>query len=81
MTLKPQVLENCPVRSSRTALFFDFLNGSNFADGLKFFSGPLSVEMREKNFEDLFFVLFFGDRLKNYFEDTFFLGEHLRLCP
>ena len=32
------------------------------------------MEMREKKFEDLFFVLFFGDRLKNAFEDFFFGG-------
>ena len=72
---RPQVLENCSVLGSRTALF---LNYSNFVDRLK------------KNFTRRFFgehlkkflkTFFFGNRLKNFFEDLFFFfGEHLRWC-
>ena len=83
---KPQVFENCPVLGSRTALFFESLN---------------LCRSREKNFcrrcfFGVFLILFFGDNLKNFFENLFFktreknfedliviilFGEHLRLCP
>ena len=80
---KPQVLENCPVLGSRTALFFE---------PLKFCWK--TAETLRKICEDLFFVFlklrspekkFFEDlfRLKKFFEDLFFFffGEHLGLCP
>ena len=51
---KPQVLVNCPVLGSRTALFFELLQ---FCRSVK------------KIVEDLFF----GDRLKRFFEDLFVL--------
>ena len=62
---KPQVLENCLVLGSRTALFFEPLNFcwktrnpcGKFAKTFFFWRSS------EKNFENLFF------------------GEHLRLCP
>ena len=69
---KPQVLENCPVLGSRTALFFE---------PLKFCWK--TAETLRKICEDLFFVFlklrspekkFFEDlfRLKKFFEDLFF---------
>ena len=89
---KPQVLENCPVLGSRTALF---LNRWNFVgkrqkpcgkSAKTFFWFPLVEIAGKKFFEDLshlkkfFEDLFFWDRLKKNFDDLFF-GEHLRLCP
>ena len=72
---KPQVLENCPVLGSWTALFFKWLKFCRSAENIfldRFFGDHL------KNlFEDLFC---FGDRLKKIVEDLFFFGEHLRLC-
>ena len=76
---KPQVLENCPVLGSRTALF---LNRWNFVgkrqkpcgkSAKPFFWFPQVEIAWKKIFEDLF-------RLKKIFEDLFF-WEHLRLCP
>ena len=74
LALKAQVLENCLVLGSRTALFFEWLKFCRSA--AKFFSRPFFWRSPEKNFEDLFW----GDRLKQNFGDLFF-GEHLRLCP
>ena len=48
LALKLQVFETCPVLGWKTAVFYELL---------KFFKSP------EKNFEDLFFFLFFGERL------------------
>ena len=51
---KPQVLENCPVLGSRTALFFEWLKFCRAAKNVfldRFFFGGC----RKKMFEDLFF--------------------------
>ena len=70
---KPQVLENCPVLGSRTALFFE---------PLKFcWKAP---ETSQKICEDLFLLSSSGNRLKKIFEDLFcmkknFEGLFLRL--
>ena len=47
---KPQVLENCPVFGSRTALFFEWLKFYRSAE--KCFSGPFFFfgDRRKKNF-------------------------------
>ena len=81
---KPQVLENCPVLGSRTALF---LNRWNFVgkrqkpcgkSAKTFFWFPLVEIAGKKIFEDLshlkkfFEDLFFWDRLKKNFDDLFF---------
>ena len=58
----PQVLENCPVLGSRTAIFFELL---------KFCRSP------EKKFWKTFFT---EERLKNLFEDPFFLGGDTCAC-
>ena len=50
---KPQVLENCPVLDSRTALFFECLKFCRLAE--YFFVDRILWNMPEKNFEDLFF--------------------------
>ena len=79
LALKPQVLENCPVLDSRTALVFEQLKFCwktpetmrKICKDLFLLSS--SRDRLKKNFENLF-------RLKNIFEDLFF-GEHLRLCP
>ena len=63
---KPQVLENCPVLGSRTALFFEWLKFCRSA--AKFFSRPFFWRSPEKMFENLFW----GDRLKKNFGDLFF---------
>ena len=88
---KPQVLENCPVHGSRTALF---LNRWNFAgkrqkpcrkSAKTFFLVSSSRHYLKKNFEDLyrlkkFFEDFcFWDRLKKNFEDLFF-SESTWVC-
>ena len=51
---KPQVLENCPVLGSRTALFLEWLKFCRSAE--KCFSRPFFFfgDRRKKNFEDLF---------------------------
>ena len=65
---RPQVLENWPVLGSRTALFFELLK---FCEALeKFFGERVFVEIARKIFVKNFF--FFGDRLKNFWEDLFF---------
>ena len=65
---RPQVLENWPVLGSRTAVFFDLLK---FCGALeKFFGKRFFVEIAWKIFVKTFF---FGDRLKNFCEDLFFL--------
>ena len=51
----PQVLENCPALSSRTALFFELL---------KFCRSPEKVLLK---------TFYFGENLKFFFEDLFFL--------
>ena len=72
---RPQVLENWPVFSSRTAVFFELLK---FCGALeKFFGKRFLVEIAWKIFVKTFF---FWDRLKNFCEDLFF-WERLRLCP
>ena len=48
---KPQVLENCPVLGSRTALF---LNCSNFVDRLKNYFEDLCLDRLKSFFEDFF---------------------------
>ena len=74
---KPQVLENCPVLGSRTALLFCTVeilweNARNFAEKLlRLFFVFLNWRSLEKNFKDFFF----GDRLKNIFKTLFFLFE------
>ena len=66
---KAQVLENCPVLGSRTALFFV---------PLKFcWKTP---EILRKFCEDLLLLSSSGDRLKKNLK-TFFFGERLCLCP
>ena len=57
---KPQVLENCPVLGSRTALFFEFLKFCRSPE--KFFE-DLSFCRSPKNF---FENLFFGEHLRLY---------------
>ena len=72
---RPQVLENWPVRGSRTALFFELLK---FCEALeKFFGKRLFVEIARKIFVKSFFFFFFGDRLNKFCD----FGEHSRLCP
>ena len=76
---EPQVLENCPVLGSRTALF---LNRWNFVGkrqkpcgkSAKIFFLVFQVEIAwKKIFEDLF-------RLKKNFEDLFFFFEKTCVC-
>ena len=53
----------------------------NFVKRLKIFFGKrFFVEIAWKIFVKTFFFII-GDCLKNFCEDLFFLGEHLRLCP
>ena len=63
---RPQVLENCPVLGSRTALFFE---------SLKFFRSPKKKFWKTffagERLKDYFEDLFFGDCLKKIFEDLF----------
>ena len=66
---RPQVLENWPVLNSRTALFFELLK---FCEALEnFFGKRFFVEITWKIFVKTFF--FYGDRLKNFCEDLFFM--------
>ena len=65
---KPQVFENFPVLSSKTA---QFLNRKNFVDRLKKNFQHLFLEFAWKNF---WWTLFFEDRF------FFFFWEFLRLC-
>ena len=74
---RPQVLENWPVLGSRTALFFWIVK--ILWSAWKIFWKTFFVEIAWKNFVKTFFF-FFGDRLKNFCEDLFFFGKHLRLC-
>ena len=93
LTSKPQVLKNCSVLGSRTALF---LNRWNFVGkrqkpcrkSAKTFFWFLQVEIAwNKVFEDLFrlktfWTPFFEIAWKKFFKTfSFFFGEHLRLCP
>ena len=72
---QPQVLENCTVLGSRTALFFESWKfcrktpdtSRKICENL--FCFPL-LEIARKKFLKTFFG---GDRLKNCFEDLFFL--------
>ena len=80
LALKPQVLENCPVLGSRTALFFKLLKFCwKTPEVMRIICKNLSCltfleDCLKKLFED-----FFGDRLKSFSGNLFF-GEHLRLC-
>ena len=69
---KLQVLENCPVLGSRTAVFLESLKfcRSFFVEKLVFFWR-------------IFDFVFLRTPEKTFFEDIIFLsfGEHLRLCP
>ena len=58
---KPQVLENCPVLVSRTALFFELLK----------------FVVRLKNILENGKTVFYGDRLKIFSEDLFFVCRAL----
>ena len=71
---KPQILNNCSVLGSKSALFFELLkfcwkNAKNLAGNLR----------------KPFLLSSIGDRLKNFFEGVLFLffifREHQRLCP
>ena len=66
---KPQVLKNCSVLSSRTALFFKPLK-----------SCWKTPETSRKICEDLFLFCSSEDHLKKNFRRPFFYGEYLRLC-
>ena len=75
---KPQVLENCSVLGSRTALFFESLKFCwKTPETLrKTLRRPLlfsSLEIAWKIFWRPFFSFFFWDHLKNFLEDFFFL--------
>ena len=69
---KPQVLENCPVLGSRTALFFEPLKfcwkapetSQKICEDLFLFSSSGKVFLKWIIFEDLF-------RLKIFFKDLF----------
>ena len=74
---RPQVLENCPVLSSRTAVFFALFKFCGAPE--KFFGNVFFGRSPKNSFEHLSF-LFFVDHLKKNFED-FFFGGQLRLCP
>ena len=66
---RPQILENWPVLGSRTAVVFELLKLCGALE--KFFGKRFIVEIASKIFVKTFF--FFGDRLKNFCEDLFFL--------
>ena len=51
---KPQVLENCPVLGSRTALFYEWLKFCRLAE--KCFSRPFFWRSTEKKFLRFFFL-------------------------
>ena len=77
--LEDSILENCPVLGSRTALFFEPLklglleNARNLEENLQRTFWFFAIGGRLKTFpEDLFFLFFFGDRLKHFLK-TFFL--------
>ena len=61
---KPQVLKNCPVLGSRTALFFEPLKFCRKAP-----------ETSQKICEDLFLFSSSGNRLKKIFEELFCLKK------
>ena len=69
LTSKPQVLENCPVLGSRTALFLKPLK----------FCWKMPKTFR-KICEDLFCIPLLEITWKKILK-TFFFGEHLRLWP
>ena len=74
---RPQILKNWPVLGSRTALCFELLK---FCGALeKFFGKRFFVEIAGKNFVKTFFFSF-GDRLKNFCEDLFFILESTCAC-
>ena len=90
---KPQVLENCPVLGSRTALF---LNRWNFVGKRQklcgkstktFFLVSSSRDRLKKIFwrrfspEKSYWRPFFFEIAWKKFLRTFFFGEHLCLCP
>ena len=58
---KPQVLENCPVLGSRTALFFEWLKFCRWAE--KCFSRPIFLEIDRKK---IFKTFFLGKHLHLY---------------
>ena len=70
LALRPRVLENWPVLGSRIALFFELLKFCGAIE--KFFGKRFFVEIAWKIFVKIFFF-FFGDCLKNFCEDLFFL--------
>ena len=75
----PQVLENCPVLGSRTALFFELLNfcishEKNFRKA--FFTGE-----HLKKFLKTFFLVFFFEIVEKKIWQPFYFEQHLRLCP
>ena len=65
-----QVLKNCPVLGSRTAVFLESLK----------FCRSFFVE--KLVFLEMFWFCFFKNTWKkNFWRHYFFFGEHLRLCP
>ena len=76
---KPQVLKNCPVLGSRTALFFELLKFCGATE--KFFGKRFFLEIACNKFLKPLFV-FLISLEKNFLKTFFyFFGEHLRLCP
>ena len=83
---KPQVVENCPVLGSRTAVFFESLK---FSDCMKKFLMTLFfwrffdfvLWRSPKKFFWRPFVLKPVKKNFEYLIITIFFGEHLRLCP
>ena len=74
---KPQVLENCTVLGSRTALFFESLKLCwKTPKNLQNLFCLFLLEIAWKNLWGLFFLR----SPENFFENLFFL-EHLHLCP
>ena len=89
---KPQVLENCPVLGSRTALFFEPLKFCWKApetsqkickDLFLFSSSENCLKKILKTFiaRKKFLKTFLSRLLEKFFENLLFFGEHLRLCP
>ena len=71
---KPQVLENCLVLGSRTAVLFELWKFCRSPE--KLFWRPFVLEISWKNyFEEYYFWRAPEKKLKTFF------GEHLRLCP
>ena len=73
---KPQILENCPVLGSRTALFFEWLKFCRSAE--KCFSRQFFFWRSPEKFFLIFFLLWRSPE-KNFWRP--FFGKHLGLCP